>query len=157
MWGVDAPRGQVEALAGYAGPPFLIDFKDGKATIPGDGTQKVAFMHMRDVARFAVAALDLERWQPDSRITGDRLSYKEVVALAEEAMGKKFEITHVPVEQLESVLAGEPDPMTQFFHEFMLAVTNGQLNIEDANLMSIFPNIKPMTAGEFWKTHWGDY
>jgi nucleoside-diphosphate-sugar epimerase len=73
---------------------FLLDFKGGKATIPGDGNQKVVFTHTRDIAKYVVASLTLEHWEPDSRIAGNRLSYLEVVKLAEEVMSKKLEITY---------------------------------------------------------------
>lgn len=155
-WGVDAPRDQAEALSYYTGPYFLVDVKAGKATVLGDGTQKVVFTHTRDIARYVAASLDMERWEPDSRIAGDSLSYLEVVGLAEKATGRKLEISHVPVEQLESVLASGPDGITQFFHEFMLAITKGKLNFEDAKFRSGFPEIKPMTGEEFFSKHWGN-
>ncbi|KAF4211863.1 hypothetical protein CNMCM8980_000641 [Aspergillus fumigatiaffinis] len=82
----------------YFGPPelkshlkpnvFVLDMKNHVAAIPGDGNAPVTFTYSYDLARFVVAALDLEEWQEESRVAGDTLTWHEFVAIAEEICGQ---------------------------------------------------------------------
>ncbi|EAW24540.1 NmrA-like family protein [Aspergillus fischeri NRRL 181] len=82
----------------YFGPPelkshlkpnvFVLDMKNRVAAIPGNGNVPVSFTYSYDLARFVVAALDLEEWQEESRVVGDTLTWHEFVALAEEIRGQ---------------------------------------------------------------------
>ena len=82
----------------YFGPPelkshlkanvFVLDMKNHVAAIPGDGNAPVTFTYSYDLARFVVAALDLEEWQEESRVVGDTLTWHEFVAIAEEICGQ---------------------------------------------------------------------
>jgi nucleoside-diphosphate-sugar epimerase len=153
LWGLGTPRNEAEALSGYAGPPFLIDMKKRTALIPGDGSQKVVFTNMRDVGKFVAASLDLQHWDPDSRIVGDEKSYAEVVDLAESITGASFEKTHYPESQIKTVLAGNPDPEQLFFHQFMQLIVDGGLGFK-ANVNSKFPDIKPVSVEEYLTEYW---
>jgi uncharacterized protein YbjT (DUF2867 family) len=154
IWGLGAPRNETEALAGYSGPPFLIDLKARSALIPGNGSQKVAFTNMRDIGKFVAASLDLPHWEPDSRIVGDKLSYEEVVTLAERITGHSFEKTYYPEAQIDSVLAGNPDPEQLFFHQFMKLIVDGAFDFE-GTLNAQFPSVNTVPAGEYLTQYWG--
>lgn len=67
---------------------FAIDMASCKAAIPGDGEQKVTFTYTFDVARFVVAALDLEAWDEESCIAGDTVTWNEFVMMVEEVRGE---------------------------------------------------------------------
>lgn len=153
LWGLGTPRNEAEALSGYAGPPFLIDMKKRTALIPGDGSQKVVFTSMRDVGKFVAASLDLQHWDPDSRIVGDEKSYAEVVDLAESITGASFEKIYYPESQIKTVLAGNPDPEQLFFHQFMQLIVDGGLGFK-ANVNSKFPDIKPVSVEEYLTKYW---
>jgi uncharacterized protein YbjT (DUF2867 family) len=153
VWGVGAPA-EAEAVAGYTGPPFLIDLKARTALIPGSGTQKVAFTDMRDIGKFVAASLDLPRWEPDSRIVGDKLSYTEVVTLVEKITGHSFQKTYYPENQIESVLTANPDPETVFFHQYMKLIVAGGIDF-DGTLNATLPDIKITTAADYLKQYWG--
>ena len=81
----------------YFGPPgmksylkpnvFVIDLANRVAAIPGDGNTPVTWTYSFDLARFVVAALDLEEWPEESRVVGDEVTWNEFVALAEEITG----------------------------------------------------------------------
>jgi len=154
LWGPGAPRNEKEALAGYSGPPFLIDLKARTATIPGNGSQKVVFTNMRDIGTFVAASLDLPRWEPESRIVGDKLSYGEVVTLAERITGHNFEKTYCPEAQIESVLMGNPEPEQLFFNQFMKLIVDKGIDFE-GTLNAQFPNVKTLTAEEYLTQYWG--
>ena len=153
LWGLGTPHNEAEALSGYVGPPFLIDMKKRTALIPGDGSQKVVFTNMRDVGKFVAASLDLQHWDPDSRIVGDEKSYAEVVDLAESITAASFEKTYYPESQIKTVLAGNPDPEQLFFHQFMRLIVDGGLEFK-ANVNSRFPDIKPVSVEEYLTKYW---
>lgn len=70
--------------------PFtaVIDIAHDMAVIPGSGDNPVVFTHTADLARFVVASLDLEKWDPVSYVIGDKVTWNEFLALAEEAKGE---------------------------------------------------------------------
>ena len=68
---------------------FVIDVANKVAAIPGDGNTPVTFTYTYDLARFIVAALDLEKWEEESRVLGDELTWHQFVALAEESRGRR--------------------------------------------------------------------
>ncbi|KAI9930259.1 hypothetical protein MW887_012072 [Aspergillus wentii] len=79
---------------------FVIDMAHKVAAIPGDGSVPVTFTYTFDLARFVVAALDLEHWPEESRVIGDEMSWNEFVALAETTLECKFDIHYDPIDKL---------------------------------------------------------
>lgn len=81
----------------YFGPPemksylkpnvFVIDLVNRIAAIPGDGNIPVTLTYSLDLAKFVVAALDLEEWPEESRVVGDEVTWNGFVALIEEITG----------------------------------------------------------------------
>jgi hypothetical protein len=98
--------------------------------------------------------LDLPHWEPDSRIVGDKLSYEEVATLAERITGHSFEKTYYPEAQIDSVLAGNPDPEQLFFHQFMKLIVDGAFDFE-GTLNAQFPSVNTVPAGEYLTQYWG--
>lgn len=66
---------------------FVVDMAGKSASIPGDGKQKMTFTYSLDVAKFVIAALDLPKWDRDTIVIGDKMTWEEFVKLAEEARG----------------------------------------------------------------------
>ncbi|KAM0431590.1 hypothetical protein ACHAQK_010215 [Fusarium lateritium] len=66
---------------------FVVDMANKHASIPGDGQQAMTFTYTKDVAQFVVAALDLPKWERDTYIIGDKMTWEEFVKLAEQARG----------------------------------------------------------------------
>lgn len=67
---------------------WAIDMENKKAGIPGTGNDPMTFTYTFDVARFAVAALDLPKWDELMYCYGDKTTWKEFLKQAEEARGK---------------------------------------------------------------------
>jgi hypothetical protein len=67
---------------------MILDIPNNAAAIPGSGNVPVIFTHTRDVAKFVAASLDLDTWEPETYVMGDRLTFNELLALAEEAKGE---------------------------------------------------------------------
>lgn len=83
----------------YYGPPsslksymtrvaWAVDVASKKAGIPVTGDEPMTFTYTFDVAKFAVAALDLPKWDELTYCYGDKLTWNEFLGLAEEARGK---------------------------------------------------------------------
>jgi nucleoside-diphosphate-sugar epimerase len=153
LFGVGSPYNEAEALSGYRGPSFLINIKEGTALLPDDGSQKVVFTDRRDVARFVAATLDLDRWEPDNFLVGDKKSYGEVLELAERITGQSFKRSHISNDEIQTMLDSHPDPGTQFFYEFKRLVAKRRLDF-DGNLNQRFPEIKTLTVEEYLEKYW---
>ena len=68
---------------------YALDFDSRKAAIPGDGKAPVTFLHSTDVARYIAALLEEEaQWPEISAFASDKLTWNDLVELAEKATGK---------------------------------------------------------------------
>ena len=71
---------------------YLLDFRRRRAQIPYLNTSgqpaTICMTSAADVARFMVAALELPSWPREFRLRGERLTVRDVVAIAEEIQGK---------------------------------------------------------------------
>ncbi|MGD0613396.1 MAG: SDR family oxidoreductase [Anaerolineales bacterium] len=111
----------------WLSPAVGFDAANAKATIYGSGDQPIAWIAIKDVARFAVESLTnkaarnrvLELGGPES------LSPHQVIKLFEAAKGKGFEVTHVPPEALQGQYDGAADPMQKSFIGLMLCYAAG--------------------------------
>lgn len=72
----------------------VIDTKNNAASIPGSGNTPVVFTHTSDVAKYVVALLDLNKWEPESFVVGDKVTLNEFLHLAEEAKGTRRSSTN---------------------------------------------------------------
>ncbi|KAI9042144.1 NAD(P)-binding protein [Aspergillus affinis] len=147
---------------------FVIDIANKIAVIPGDGNTPVTFTYTYDLARFIVAALDLEKWEEESRVVGDELTWNQFVALAEESRGAKFDVCYDDVEKLKrfeiTELPGHqalydyfPKKAFQWFISiFELFTTDGSSHIQRAGCLNDrFPHIKALTVKEMLDLYWG--
>lgn len=82
-----------EAEKSYMAPfTLVIDIPNNSAAIPGSGDVPVAFTHTRDVGKFVAAALDLEKWEPQLFIVGDKVTWNDFLRFAEEARGNSLSL-----------------------------------------------------------------
>ncbi|WP_462248646.1 SDR family oxidoreductase [Ferruginibacter sp.] len=111
----------------WLSPVLGFDYPNGKASIFGEGKNKISWIAIRDVASFAVDSLDnpaaknriIELGGPEA------LSPLEVVTIFEKAKGKKFELLFVPEEALKAQRNGVQDPLSESFSALTLGVVNG--------------------------------
>ncbi|KAL4926738.1 uncharacterized protein BDV17DRAFT_293318 [Aspergillus undulatus] len=146
---------------------FVIDLANKVAAIPGDGNATVTFTYTFDLAKFVVAALDLEQWPQESRVVGDEMTWNEFVALAEKITGSKFEIHHDTIERLKrfeiTELPGHralyehfPKKAYQWFMStFELFTTDGGSWVpREGSLNELFPGIQPLTVRDVLEQYW---
>ncbi|KAF7177894.1 hypothetical protein CNMCM7691_006370 [Aspergillus felis] len=147
---------------------FAVDMANNAATIPGSGDTPVVFTHTFDVANFVAALVGHADWPERSIIIGDKKTWNDFVAIAEEIKGVKFNITYDNEEMLKNSqvteLPSHPSiypflPKEHLQHilavfGFWTAVGDFDLPEEDT-LNSRFPNIKTRTVhevlGQGWK------
>lgn len=66
---------------------FVLDMANKAASIPGTGDEQMTFTYTKDLARFVVAALDLQRWNYPMVCYSAKTTWNRVVKLAEECRG----------------------------------------------------------------------
>jgi uncharacterized protein YbjT (DUF2867 family) len=116
------------------------DAPNGKVNTCGSGANPLAYISLKDVARFAVESIFnpaaknavLELGGPQN------LSQLDAVKIFEEVLDKKIEVEQMPVDALQSQLDGAEDPMQQSFSGLMLCVANGD-RIDMKEMLSKFP------------------
>lgn len=124
----------------WLSPLVGFDYSNSKANIYGDGNSKTSWIAIKDVASFAVAALDnpaatnniIELGGPEA------LSPLEVVTIFETAKGTKFALQFVPKEVLEAQRDAAHDPLSKSFAALILGVVNGS-EIDMKNTLADFP------------------
>ena len=111
----------------WLSPALGFDYNNTKATIYGEGKNKVSWVAIKDVASFAVASLNnpaaknrvIEIGGPDA------LSPIEVVTIFEAKKGKKFELQFVTEETIRAQKEEAQDPLSESFAALMLGVAKG--------------------------------
>lgn len=88
--GMSASQIGLQSNIGQEGD-YLMDFRRRKAQVPylnaAGQPATICMTSAADVARFVVAALDLPSWPREFRLRGERLTVRDVVAIAEEIQG----------------------------------------------------------------------
>lgn len=114
-------------MEAWLSPAVGFDFPNAKATIYGEGINKISWISISDVAAFTVGAMDNEAARNKTFEIGgpEALSPLEVVAIFEKASGRKFELQHVPVEALQGQWNAAPDDLSKSFASLMLFYAHG--------------------------------
>ncbi|KAF2028305.1 NAD(P)-binding protein [Setomelanomma holmii] len=81
--------------------PLAIDVASNTAGIPGSGDVPVTFTYTFDIGRFAALLLQKPQWERESVTVGDKLTWNEFLAVAEEVKGVKFDVTYDKLETLK--------------------------------------------------------
>jgi uncharacterized protein YbjT (DUF2867 family) len=116
-----------EFMEVWFSPALGLDVEGGTVQVFGPGTAPLSWISSGDVARFALWALGAEAARNAVVELGgpEGLSQLEVIALYEEAAGKKLERTILSVEQLEAQLASAPTSVERSLAGVMLSVAGG--------------------------------
>ncbi len=158
----------VPKVKSYMPPMALVlDIANDFAAIPGSGDVPIVFTHTFDIARFVAALVKQSKWEKESYIIGDRVTWNEFLRLAEEAKGTKFTVVHDSLEKLRTGQITElpshpslypffPKQMLQgFFAAFGIMAEQGELDLHPAHsLNDEFPDIKPRTVKELVLEAW---
>ncbi|OQE39051.1 hypothetical protein PENCOP_c007G02323 [Penicillium coprophilum] len=143
---------------------FGIDIASGTAAIPGDGNNVICMTYTYDMATYLVKALDLDEWPELSVIVGDEVTYNQVLGMAEEFTGKKFNVTY---DSLEKIMSGDvtvppqPEGMEYSSNEVKETTAlvsrltvNNVFRLPGDRLNTRFPEVKPVTMRKFLHSAW---
>jgi uncharacterized protein YbjT (DUF2867 family) len=124
----------------WLSPALGFDFTNSKATIYGEGKNKLNWISFRDVASIAVASLDNEAaLNAVVQLGGpEALSPLEVVKIFEKHSGAGFTVEHVPIEALQAQKNAATDPLDESFAGLMIAYAEGD-NIDAKDARRIYP------------------
>lgn len=149
--------------------PFVIavDMEHSKAAIPGKGDTLVTFTHTFDVAKYVTASLDLPKWDKESYVIGESVTWNEFVRIAEEAKGEKFEVSH---DELDLLLSGKitelpshppmygampKDQLQALGSTFGIWSEEGLYHLQPSKTLNqVFPDIKVRTVREVLYAGW---
>jgi nucleoside-diphosphate-sugar epimerase len=155
--------------------PF-VDIEACQATIPGTGDEQVAWTHTTDLAKFVNRAISMEpgTWPEHSWIVGDKVTFHQILTVAEKARGVKFNVTYdsleklrngkvtpIPANKAHAALYSTPefdatDRLMAMFAGIGAAMASGDLDIaEKDSLNSQFPDIKTIKVIKFIEKYWG--
>lgn len=124
----------------WLSPAIGFDFINSKATIYGEGKNKLFWISLKDVAAFAVACLDNEGAKNKVFELGaaEALSPLEVVKIFEQRTNSSFTLEHVPAEALYAQKEAATDSLSQSFAALMIGYAEGN-KIDAKESLKIFP------------------
>jgi uncharacterized protein YbjT (DUF2867 family) len=137
----------------WLSPALGFDAANAKAQIYGSGQNRISWISFRDVAAFAVAALDNPRAANAVIKLGgpEALSPLEVVQLAEQSVGKPIAVQHVPEDALRGQFQSATDSLQKSFAALMLSYAAGDV-IEMADTLRAFPGQQLKSVREHLQT-----
>lgn len=114
-------------MEAWLSPMLGFDYVDAKARIYGSGESKISWVSFKDVAQFAVHALDSPAADNTALEIGgpEPLSPNEVIKIFEEVQQKTFSVEMIPVEALEQQKAETSDPLQESFTGLMIQYAYG--------------------------------
>lgn len=146
-----------------------LDIAAKTAALPGTGNEPVSFTYSVDVARVVARMLDQPTgtWEETTYVLGDKLTWNEFLALAEEARGSKFNVIYDTNEALASFQLTElpnhravypffPKEHLQWLYaKLELMMAEGLLNLPSEKAINKhFPDIKMLTAKDMLDQTW---
>jgi uncharacterized protein YbjT (DUF2867 family) len=113
---------------------------NGKVNICGTGTNPVAYISFKDVAKFAVESAYNPSLRNEVLELGgpQNLSQWDAVRIFEEVLYKKIEVQHIPVDAIQAQYNGSADAMQKSFSGLMLCVASGD-QIDMHEILSKIP------------------
>ncbi|KAK1474176.1 hypothetical protein CTAM01_15975 [Colletotrichum tamarilloi] len=86
---------------------MVVDVVNNKAGITGSGDVPVAKTFASNLAKFVAAALTLPKWERETYLIGYKLTWNQLIELAEAVKGAKFDVSQTlkADEQLQPMFA----------------------------------------------------
>ncbi len=136
----------LSALTGF-------DLVHHRAVVQGSGTNKISLISYKDVAAFAVAALNNPHARNVTLALGgpEAMNALQVIMLFEDLMGDKFTVQHIPEEELQRAYAGAPDPIAKTFAGLGLLHARGDV-IDMTQVCRDFPEVTLTSVRDFANT-----
>ncbi|KAF4250708.1 hypothetical protein CNMCM8980_010649 [Aspergillus fumigatiaffinis] len=147
---------------------FGISIQHRQAAIPGDGNDVICMTYTYDMTAFLIRLLDVADWPEFSIIVGDEVTYNQLLEMAEEIRGVKFQVTYdskenikdgqvtiPPMPEGNSSSSEELKEMTALVSRLTIA---GVFKLPDEDrLNDRFPDIQPVKMKQFLQDAWKRY
>ncbi|KAE8312543.1 hypothetical protein BDV41DRAFT_538770 [Aspergillus transmontanensis] len=161
-WGMPTVRTNLQPFT------FGIDVASCQAAIPGDGNDVICMTYTYDMAAFIVRLLDEEDWPEFSVIVGSQTTYNQLLQLAEELRGKKFQVVYDSADKIkEGDVTIPPMPSDTGYSVEELKETTalvsrltiaGVFDLPRENRLNArFPDIETTNLKAFLEKAWGNY
>lgn len=111
----------------WLSPDLGFDYEAGKATVFGEGTQKLAWVSCGDVAELAVRSLDSSH-RKNHRIRAaapDHMSPFDLIRVFEDLRGRQIEATRIPESDLRAAHKATTDPGERVLAAFKIEYARG--------------------------------
>jgi hypothetical protein len=140
---------------------FLFSMASATAEIPlkADGSYpRYWITEINNIGEFVAAALELQKWERDMNIVGSVIRLDDLLKLAEDVRGKKFEVAKLEKEGLQKEIAtlGPEDFIKQLWVEAKLLIagdTDGE-SVLEPNVNKLCPEVKVMDVETYLTKHW---
>ncbi len=121
-------------------PAVGFDIPHSKATIYGNGTNKLTSISLKDVAAIAVSSLDNEAFRNSVLQLGgpEALSPYEVVRIFEKQAGNSFTTEYVPLAALQARKSAAADSFSESFAALMLTYAEGNI-VDTTESRKVYP------------------
>ncbi|PYH81273.1 hypothetical protein BO82DRAFT_284602, partial [Aspergillus uvarum CBS 121591] len=148
---------------------LFLDLDHKMCHVPDDGSQTLVLTHSSDVARYLERLICLpgEQWPRESAVIGNKLQPKDIVSIAEQATGQKFEIVFdlrdnirggkpviLPSNTKQEVLGGDMETLYAVVAGTILAAAGNGYDIPGTDLSTLFPDVRRTTIEDFLKSCW---
>ncbi|KAM0425872.1 hypothetical protein ACHAPT_008810 [Fusarium lateritium] len=145
----------------------VIDMANNAAAIPGSGNVPVAFTYTMDLAKFVAASLALSKWQPETYLVGDKLTWNELLELVEAAKGVNFSVAYDSVDSLKGRKVTElpkhadmynffpKEKLQGFLSTFGLMFESSLFDLKGDSIAKEFPDINLRNMRELLTEAWG--
>ncbi|KAI0842316.1 hypothetical protein F5Y06DRAFT_124498 [Hypoxylon sp. FL0890] len=146
---------------------MVLDIGAAKAAIPGSGNVPGVFTYTQDIGKFVAALLTLPKWEKESYIVGEKITWNEFLKLAKDVRGTKFDVTYDSMEMIKSGKVTElpghvpayglyPKEQVQvMLAGFELLFAEGYLDFKPKETLNdLFPDIHAVSAKEMLEMGW---
>ena len=135
----------------WLSPALGFDYPNHRATVYGTGSNPVSFVSYKDVAKFAVEAVDLVAAENRAvDVCGpEPVSQLDAVRIFERAAGRDFARQHIAEETLQENRLRATDPLELTFASLMLDYAAGSA-ADPAEMLRIVP-LQLTTVGDYAK------
>ncbi|KAJ5637145.1 hypothetical protein N7490_007024 [Penicillium lividum] len=144
---------------------IVLDVLHREACLPGDGNVPICMIYSFDAMTLVAKLLEVEEWSEITVCNGDDTTLAEVVRIAEEICGQKFDTKYlkeediasgnIPILQYPKETGIQPEELLHYsVFSYQLYLSRGFEIPVKGRIGDRFPGFKPRTARQFLEETW---
>ncbi|KAJ5761830.1 uncharacterized protein N7511_005212 [Penicillium nucicola] len=157
--------GMPHARSNIAPMNIVVDVLNRQACIPGDGNTPITMIYSYDAATLVAKLLEVDEWSEFSFCNGDDTTLSEVLKIAEEICGEKFQVKYlkaedvnngnIPILKVPDGSGIEPNELLDYsIFGYQLYLARSFQLPDEGRIGSRFPGFKPRTVRDFIESTW---